>query len=119
MSSACCRRSTSTRAISANSSRNCQQARRAIRRPKHDLPGSVRVERSRDTQRGRTTSRHLDFARCERRSEEHTSELQSLMRISYAVSCLKKNKYWHNNNLPNNTYLTTSIATKNKSPHQH
>src|SRR3546814_6850286 len=26
------------------------------------------------------------------RSEEHTSELQSLMRISYAVSCLKKNK---------------------------
>src|SRR3546814_1384880 len=25
-----------------------------------------------------------------RRSEEHTSELQSLMRISYAVSCLKK-----------------------------
>src|SRR3546814_10223877 len=27
-----------------------------------------------------------------RRSEEHTSELQSLMRISYAVFCLKKNK---------------------------
>src|SRR3546814_4809300 len=31
------------------------------------------------------------------RSEEHTSELQSLMRISYAVFCLKnKNKYTHN-----------------------
>src|SRR3546814_5157093 len=29
------------------------------------------------------------------RSEEHTSELQSLLRISYAVFCLKKNKY-HN-----------------------
>src|SRR3546814_8844965 len=28
----------------------------------------------------------------ERRSEEHTSELQSLMRISYAVICLKKTK---------------------------
>src|SRR3546814_8125672 len=27
---------------------------------------------------------------CDRRSEEHTSELQSLMRISYAVFCLKK-----------------------------
>src|SRR3546814_9379816 len=27
------------------------------------------------------------------RSEEHTSELQSLMRISYAVFCLKKNKH--------------------------
>src|SRR3546814_14326690 len=31
-----------------------------------------------------------DFARM--RSEEHTSELQSLMRISYAVFCLKKKK---------------------------
>src|SRR3546814_5662984 len=29
----------------------------------------------------------------ERRSEEHTSELQSLMRISYAVFCLKKKKH--------------------------
>src|SRR3546814_10014406 len=29
-------------------------------------------------------------ARSGRRSEEHTSELQSLMRISYAVFCLKK-----------------------------
>src|SRR3546814_4124757 len=28
--------------------------------------------------------------RCERRSEEHTSELQSIMRNSYAVLCLKK-----------------------------
>src|SRR3546814_6057557 len=28
-----------------------------------------------------------------RRSEEHTSELQSLMRISYAVFCLKKKNY--------------------------
>src|SRR3546814_1834913 len=30
------------------------------------------------------------------RSEEHTSELQSLMRISYAVFCLKKKKKRHN-----------------------
>src|SRR3546814_9900027 len=29
------------------------------------------------------------------RSEEHTSELQSLMRISYAVFCLKKKKKMH------------------------
>src|SRR3546814_3472941 len=29
------------------------------------------------------------------RSEEHTSELQSLMRTSYAVFCLKKKKYDH------------------------
>src|SRR3546814_8229013 len=33
--------------------------------------------------------------RHEERSEEHTSELQSLMRISYAVSCLKKQKIRH------------------------
>src|SRR3546814_8881433 len=40
-----------------------------------------------------------DRVRPEARSEEHTSELQSLMRISYAVFCLKKNK---------KTQLTTS-----------
>src|SRR3546814_2545868 len=32
------------------------------------------------------------------RSEEHTSELQSLMRISYAVFCLKKNNTKHKTN---------------------
>src|SRR3546814_7513039 len=32
------------------------------------------------------------------RSEEHTSELQSLMRISYAVFCLKKKKTSHDHN---------------------
>src|SRR3546814_3990118 len=31
------------------------------------------------------------------RSEEHTSELQSLMRISYAVFCLKKKKHTYQN----------------------
>src|SRR3546814_5810888 len=36
------------------------------------------------------------------RSEEHTSELQSLMRISYAVFCLKKKKQTH-------TYTTHTI----------
>src|SRR3546814_1822706 len=43
-------------------------------------------------QRNREAVRHmLDQTRLsERRSEEHTSELQSLMRISYAVFCLKK-----------------------------
>src|SRR3546814_9499635 len=38
------------------------------------------------------------------RSEEHTSELQSLMRISYAVFCLKKKKPQHSTN--NNTSTT-------------
>src|SRR3546814_2670195 len=31
-----------------------------------------------------------EYAQSQNRSEEHTSELQSLMRISYAVFCLKK-----------------------------
>src|SRR3546814_6269287 len=36
------------------------------------------------------------------RSEEHTSELQSLMRISYAVFCLKKKKHTVHSLLNNN-----------------
>src|SRR3546814_10192654 len=41
------------------------------------------------------------------RSEEHTSELQSLMRISYAVFCLKKNHHEHTRDAP---AMTTSTA---------
>src|SRR3546814_3095432 len=57
---------------------------------------------SRSSANGRSRSRERDdaglrrAARCDAaaadRSEEHTSELQSLMRISYAVFCLKKKK---------------------------
>src|SRR3546814_5838904 len=36
------------------------------------------------------------YVRNQQRSEEHTSELQSLMRISYAVFCLKKKKNTQN-----------------------
>src|SRR3546814_5195667 len=47
-------------------------------------------------------------AGADRRSEEHTSELQSLMRISYAVFCLntKKTKYTQNKNNNTNTIQT-------------
>src|SRR3546814_5530391 len=41
-----------------------------------------------------------------RRSEEHTSELQSLMRISYAVFCLKKKKRLNKHNT-NTTFCNT------------
>src|SRR3546814_14607764 len=45
------------------------------------------------------------------RSEEHTSELQSLMRISYAVFCLKKKKIKTNrHNKKNNTSIQTHIT---------
>src|SRR3546814_3989026 len=46
------------------------------------------------------------------RSEEHTSELQSLMRISYAVFCLKKK------NLEYNTYDSTYNYLRQKENHK-
>src|SRR3546814_9997075 len=42
--------------------------------------------------RGSAGRRSMYWKSGRRRSEEHTSELQSLMRISYAVFCLKKKK---------------------------
>src|SRR3546814_2276556 len=50
-----------------------------------------------------------DLERDVERSEEHTSELQSLMRISYAVFCLKK-KTTHNNRIYITNY-TTDISS--------
>src|SRR3546814_1880925 len=55
--------------------------RRDARRAKVDLAGPRSATRRFD---------HDAAARSLSRSEEHTSELQSLMRISYAVFCLKK-----------------------------
>src|SRR3546814_6900364 len=52
-----------------------------------------------------------------RRSEEHTSELQSLMRISYAVFCLKKKTQQKNTSLlPQSVY---NKYTLNHAYHQH
>src|SRR3546814_7626600 len=60
----------------------------------------------------RQLSRSRLAAERPRRSEEHTSELQSLMRISYAVFCLKKKKKTtqkqHRNSINNvHTYIHT------------
>src|SRR3546814_4534606 len=46
------------------------------------------------------------------RSEEHTSELQSLMRISYAVFCLKKKK-------KTNNYISTTIDKNRQDTQPH
>src|SRR3546814_2898992 len=46
------------------------------------------------------------------RSEEHTSELQSLMRISYAVFCLKKKKKKTQQRAHNNNKTLTQTKTK-------
>src|SRR3546814_6573094 len=56
--------------------------------------------------------------KCGCRSEEHTSELQSLMRISYAVFCLKKKKKVKHKNRKDHTYYqrrqTQSEQPKNE-----
>src|SRR3546814_2677491 len=64
---------------------------------------------------GKVTEMPLD----EFRSEEHTSELQSLMRISYAVFCLKKNIEHNTDRVqPITQYITriTSIHNIHKQP---
>src|SRR3546814_3944205 len=48
------------------------------------------------------------------RSEEHTSELQSLMRISYAVFCLKKKKKTTSNNERDRTIEDNDHTTSYK-----
>src|SRR3546814_8890983 len=52
------------------------------------------LDRTEDARAKQTVAFGLERAvvNCFGRSEEHTSELQSLMRISYAVFCLKKKK---------------------------
>src|SRR3546814_5821719 len=64
------------------------RTRGAARRQAARHSGALRNSRLLGGCRGR----QRDGARGQRRSEEHTSELQSLMRISYAVFCLKKKK---------------------------
>src|SRR3546814_7565760 len=51
------------------------------------------------------------------RSEEHTSELQSLMRISYAVFCLKKKKHKTHNATEHILKLCTRTDTNENSQH--
>src|SRR3546814_2356801 len=61
----------------------------------HGLPDAgvdLRDWRNAVDQRAQVEARPADQYRQPARSEEHTSELQSLMRISYAVFCLKKKK---------------------------
>src|SRR3546814_2294698 len=70
----------------------------------------VRCARPRHGARGRKAAVREDDAG---RSEEHTSELQSLMRISYAVFCLKKKKIRKSKHTSNKT--TTKKTEQNYS----
>src|SRR3546814_2071027 len=75
---------------------NCNQKRILLFRLAGSAPaaGAAANQQAGDTCREQREIRRLRYGR----SEEHTSELQSLMRISYAVFCLK-NK--HNNTTKN------------------
>src|SRR5213076_3632279 len=60
---------------------------------------------------GRGDLRSLPDHRCDpTRSEEHTSELQSLPTISYAVFCLKKKKI-HKKHTPEPSYVSIKHTT--------
>src|SRR3546814_8546794 len=52
------------------------------------------------------------------RSEEHTSELQSLMRISYAVFCLKKKKQHNHIDTSTTTYYTQPTNNQQHTLHK-
>src|SRR3546814_3930704 len=78
-------------------SRTVAILRRAIRAEAIVPERSLILDRGPDieTDLVHVCAEHRDLDRveqCRLRSEEHTSELQSLMRISYAVFCLKKKK---------------------------
>src|SRR3546814_3848672 len=86
-----------TRSVPADTPRRANAPRRNLRRPRIWHRRARRPDRRRARGDGggfRPADRRVVQLRraCIGRSEEHTSELQSLMRISYAVFCLKKKK---------------------------
>src|SRR3546814_5113628 len=86
-SRACARRSTSAVRCTAERSIPIRRAEREIRTERPRLVDTARERRAREQ-----ALSIRDHVR-ELRSEEHTSELQSLMRLSYAVFLLKKKKH--------------------------
>src|SRR3546814_2153333 len=93
-------------------------------RPAHGCPdGAPAGRRSRPSGWWPTARRAGRFRRAPPprnrrwRSEEHTSELQSLMRISYAVFCFKKKKIktkTQNTNIKTNKIITKNQQTRTK-----
>src|SRR3546814_7113653 len=98
----------------------CRSARRSLFRAQSSDTQARCGQGSRDASRWLTRSTHLRNCRIELvlegrdalddgiegRSEEHTSELQSLMRNSYAVFCLKNKKNEHTNMTSQNIKTT-------------
>src|SRR3546814_6714227 len=85
-----------TRLFRSNRRYGRQADRRGPKRPESRRgPAQGRGQAIRRWQEGRSSEMDADHRRKEGRSEEHTSELQSLMRNSYAVFCLKKTKKYN------------------------
>src|SRR3546814_3774344 len=85
--------------------------RRAFRKPQ---PPARTLHRAADEGRrqrspSRAPEKRLVLCHCPGRSEEHTSELQSLMRTSYAVFCLKKKKMNNNCTITVQTINTHTV----------
>src|SRR3546814_5521053 len=84
------------RELSAEAVLRSDAARPAQPRPESVGDGSgPEMGPARDAHGRVATPRRRSIASARRRSEEHTSELQSLMRISYSVFCLKKKPSQH------------------------
>src|SRR3546814_2213085 len=80
-----------------NSMRGLQSARMMRSRTRPSEATSKKAQRSRSAHNiQKNLVRQLNQPPVCPRSEEHTSELQSLMRISYAATCLKKKHIQHN-----------------------
>src|SRR3546814_3289451 len=76
---------------SPSSSQTVRTARPRCTRPPGEGSAKTRIDMRLHAGEGRDrTIDHTALLSLIKRSEEHTSELQSLMRISYAVFCLKK-----------------------------
>src|SRR3546814_4258838 len=90
--------------------------RNAARRPRGVGGVAARLCRAETERPDQSLLLRRQAAGADPRSEEHTSELQSLMRISYAVFCLKKNNnhiyYVHITNqtsvIPKRTHIHTT-----------
>src|SRR3546814_2022187 len=79
-------------AACASSGKTKNLNRRGIRHARRQaLPSATTASTSKSSWKTRGISKYRWWA-TNSRSEEHTSELQSLMRISYAVFCLKTKK---------------------------
>src|SRR3546814_5418910 len=118
----------STAAREAEKAKAEEEKRQAVRKLADDFESKVRdvvdgvTNASGQVQVTAQSMSHTAEHTAVKRSEEHTSELQSLMRISYAVVCLKKKltkpnhdyHYQQNNTDTDQTESTTHTTHMNK-----